>query len=73
MVLTETGPVGDNTVGVGIYRFDLLQGQSLLNYSKAVTMPMNEAASSDAPPMRPPSTSGLANRALALEGLQLPP
>lgn len=39
----------------------------------AFTMPMKEAASRAAPPIRPPSTSGLAKSWGALEGLQLPP
>ncbi len=44
-----------------------------LYQSQASTMPMKSAHFSEAPPMRPPSTSGLEKRALALEGLQLPP
>ena len=36
-------------------------------------MPMKSPALSEAPPMRPPSMSGLANSSGALLGLQLPP
>jgi hypothetical protein len=36
-------------------------------------MAMKSAATSDAPPINPPSTSGSANRLAALPGFTLPP
>lgn len=46
----------------------------VINYSlNASMMPLKSAAFKAAPPIKPPSTSGLANNSLAFEGLQLPP
>src|SRR5690606_15079692 len=40
---------------------------------KLLAMARKSAATSEAPPINPPSTSGLENSAAALSGLQLPP
>ena len=40
---------------------------------RAPTMAMKSAATSDAPPINPPSTSGIANNAAAFSGFTLPP
>ncbi len=55
-------------------RLSAVDADSRISYQfQASTMPMKSAAASEAPPIRPPSTSGFANKALAFEGLQLPP
>src|SRR5690606_25433558 len=41
--------------------------------AKLLAIARKSAAASEAPPIRPPSTSGCANSAAALSGLQLPP
>ena len=55
------------------YISDLVREYILYMYQNALTIPMKELASRAAPPMRPPSTSGLAKSWAALVGLQLPP
>ena len=42
-------------------------------FFQASMMPLKSAAFSEAPPIRPPSMSGLAKSSRALLGLQLPP
>lgn len=66
----EAAPKKFGTASVTIFS---AIGTAWIYYSNAVTMPMNDSASSEAPPIRPPSTLGFAKRALAFEGLQLPP